>query len=80
MFTLKPIKKITLSLGGGRVSEKKHLLCETPHSCVLMQHSAKVWELPKCIAVGRKEKKQTLTHVSPHLHGGHNPEIREEFP
>lgn len=48
------------------------------HSCALMQHSAEVWELPKCKHVS-KEEKQTPAHRSPDLHGGHNPEIRQEF-
>lgn len=38
------------------------------------------WELPKCAVLGRKEKSQPLLHVSPLPHGGHNPEVREDFP
>lgn len=52
-------------MGKKRVSKNKHLAWRTSHSCVLMQHSAKSWELPKCVVLGRKEKSQPLP-MCPH--------------
>lgn len=64
LFTLKPIKnKIKLKRGRGRVSENKRLFWKTSRSCVLIQHSADVGELPKCIAVVRRDKSKLLPYV-----------------